>query len=176
VQIDDKRAVWIGCGVAVGATIVLTAVAAALESTVNGPGSRTLAPPVLWALGGGAGLCLGAGTAAWLTRRVGPGVLAAAVGLVPFLVFVILGYNDKSLRLEDQVVGTLIVVVLPGFAAAVLVAVAAAFASRLFGARQANSAQLGAPQLGAPQRNPAQANSAQPSAPQPSPARKSVTT
>ena len=160
-QIDDKRAVWIGCGVAVGATIVLTAVAAALESTVNGPGSRTLAPPVLWALGGGAGLCLGAGTAAWLTRRVGPGVLAAAVGLVPFLVFVILGYNDKSLRLEDQVVGTLIVVVLPGFAAAVLVAVAAAYASRMFGARRSASAQQ---------------NPAQPSPAQPNPARKSVTT
>jgi hypothetical protein len=166
VQIDDKRAVWIGCGVAVGATIVLTAVAAALESTVNGPGSRTLAPPVLWALGGGAGLCLGAGTAAWLTRRVGPGVLAAAVGLVPFLVFVILGYNDKSLRLEDQVVGTLIVVVLPGFAAAVLVAIAAAYASRMFGARQ--------PTPAAP--NPARSNPARSNPAQANPARKSVTT
>ncbi|HEX5587328.1 MAG TPA: hypothetical protein VFZ17_08480 [Acidimicrobiia bacterium] len=160
-QIDDRRAVWIGCGVAVGATLALTALAAALESTVNGPGSRTLAPPVLWALGGGAGLCLGAGTAAWLTRRVGPGVLAATAGLVPFLVLVILGYNDKSLRLEDQVVGTLIVVVLPGFVAAVLVAVGAAYASRLFGARQRRPAQA----------NPAQANPAEPN-----PVRKSVTT
>ncbi|MET0627144.1 MAG: hypothetical protein ABW033_01645 [Acidimicrobiia bacterium] len=165
-QIDDKRAVWIGCGVAVGATIVLTAIAAALESTVNGPGSRTLAPPVLWALGGGAGLCLGAGTAAWLTRRVGPGVLAAAVGLVPFLVFVILGYNDKSLRLEDQVVGTLIVVVLPGFVAAVLVAIAAAYAARMFGARQPTPAES----------TSAQPKPAQPNPAQPNPARKSVTT
>jgi len=141
VRIDEERAVWVGGAVAVAATVVLTVVAAALESTVNQPGSRTLAPPVLWAFGGGLGLCLGAGTASWVTRRIGPGVAAAAVGLVPFLLLVIVGYNDKSLRLEDQLVGTLVIVVLPGFVAAALVAVAAAFASRAFGARQPKPAR-----------------------------------
>ena len=58
-------------------------------------------------------------------------MLAALIGLVPFLLLLVLAYNDKSLRLEDQVVGTLIVVVLPGFLAAVLVATATAFAARL---------------------------------------------
>ena len=94
---------------------------------------------MLWGLGGGLGLCLGAGTASWLTRRVGPGVLAALIGLVPFLVLLVVAYNDKSLRFEDQVVGSLIVVVLPGFIAAVLVATAAAFTARLFGPEPAHA-------------------------------------
>jgi hypothetical protein len=138
VEIESERGAWIGCGVAVAATLVLTTVAAALESTVNGPGSRTLAPPVLWAVGGGLGLCIGAFVASWLTRRVGPGILAAAVGAVPFLVLVILGNNDTSLRFEDQVVGSLVIVVLPGFAAAVVVAVVGASSSRLLAGRQAS--------------------------------------
>jgi hypothetical protein len=136
VRDDDKRATWIGAGVAVGAAIVLTVLAAALESTVNDPGTRTLAPPVLWAVGSGIGLCLGAGTAAWLTRRVTPGVVAAAVGMVPTLVLVTLAYNDESLRFEDQVVGSFLIVVVPGFAAAVLVAVGAAYAARVVGPRR----------------------------------------
>jgi hypothetical protein len=131
----DAKATWIGGAVAVAATLVLTVAAHALESTVNSPGNRAVAEPVLWALGGGVGLCLGAATASWLTRRVGPGVLAAVVGLVPYLVLLVLAYNASSLRLEDQVVGTLVVVVLPGFLAAVLVATAVAFTARLFGPR-----------------------------------------
>jgi hypothetical protein len=134
VRSDDHKAVWIGCGVAVGATLLLAVLAAAAESTVNGPGTRTLAPPVLWAVGGGLGLCLGAGIASWLTRRVGPGVIAAGAGVIPLLVLLIVAYNDKSLRFEDQVVGTLIVAVLPGFLVAVLVAVCTAYGARLFGA------------------------------------------
>jgi len=130
VRSSDDKAMWIGAGIAVAATLVLTVVADALQSTLNGPGSQVLAAPVLWGLGGGLGLCLGAGTAAWLTRRVLPGVLAALIGLVPFLVLLILAFNDKSLRFEDQLVGSLIVVVLPGFLAAVLVATAAAFTAR----------------------------------------------
>ena len=141
VHIEDHKATWIGCAVAVGGTILLAVLAAALESTVNGPGSRTLAPPVLWALGGGLGLCLGAGTASWLTRRMLPGVLAATAGLLPLLVLLVVAYNDSSLRFEDQVVGTLIVVVLPGYAAALLVAVGAAYAARLFGTRSPSAAR-----------------------------------
>lgn len=125
------RAVGLGCGVAVGATLVLTAVAAALESTVNSPGDRRLAAPVLWALGGGLGLCLGAIVAAWSTRRAGPGVLAGCCGAVALLVLVILGYNDESLGFEDQLVGSLVIVVVPGLAAAVLCSFAAAYAARL---------------------------------------------
>ena len=82
-----------------------------------------MAPPVLWAVGGGAGLVLGAVVASWLTRRAWPGVLAAVVGAVPFLVLVIFGYNSSDLRTEDQVVGSLIVVVLPGVVAAILLRV-----------------------------------------------------
>jgi hypothetical protein len=135
VRSGDNKAMWIGAAIAIVATLLLTVIAAALESTLNGPGKRILAAPVLWGLGGGLGLCLGAGTAAWLTRRVGPGVLAALIGIVPFLLLVIVAYNDTSLRFEDQLVGSLIVVVLPGFIVAVLVATAAALAARLFGPR-----------------------------------------
>ena len=140
-HLDDRRATWIGCAVSVGGTLVLAALAAASESTVNGPGTRDLAPPVLWAIGGGLGLCLGAGIASWFTRRVGPGVLAAAAGVLPLLLLLVIAYNDSSLRLEDQVVGTFIVVVLPGFAVAVIVAIAAAYGARLFGTRAAGAAR-----------------------------------
>jgi len=138
-QIGEGRAVWVGCAVAIGATLGLTALAAALESTVNGPGSRVLAPPVLWALGGGLGLCIGAFTTAWLTRRTSLGILAAALGAIPFLVLVIIGYNDRSLRFEDQLVGSLIVVVLPGFIAAMLFAFAGAFGARFVGGARPQS-------------------------------------
>ena len=92
-----------------------------------------MAPPVLWAVGGGAGLVLGAVVAAWLTRRAWPGVLAAVVGAVPFLVLVIFGYNSSDLRTEDQVVGSLIVVVLPGVVAAILLACVTAIVARFVG-------------------------------------------
>ena len=88
---------WLGAAIAVVASLLLTTLAAALESSINGPGTRTVAPPVLWALGGGAGLVLGAVVASWLIRRAWPGILAAVVGSVPFLVLVILGYNSTDL-------------------------------------------------------------------------------
>ncbi len=124
---------WLGTAIGVAASLLLTTLAAALESSINGPGSQTVAPPVLWAVGGGAGLALGAVVAAWLTRRTWPGVLAAVVGAVPFLVLVIFGYNSTDLRTEDQVVGSLIVVVLPGLVAAILLAWVTALVARLVG-------------------------------------------
>ena len=124
---------WLGAAIAVVTSLLLTTVAAALESSVNGPGSRTVAPPVLWAFGGGAGLVLGAVVAAWLSRRAWPGIFAAVVGAVPFLVLVIVGYNSSDLRAEDQVVGSLIVVVLPGLVVAIGVAWFTALLARLIG-------------------------------------------
>jgi peptidoglycan/LPS O-acetylase OafA/YrhL len=129
--VSDARAVWLGAAIAVVASLLLTVLAAALESTINGPGTRVVAPPVLWALGGGVGLALGAAVAASLTRRVWPGALAAFLGAVPFLVLVILGYNSGDLKTEDQVVGSLVVVVLPAFLGAVVVAAVAAGVTRL---------------------------------------------
>ncbi len=165
-HVDGERGIWIGCAVAVGATVVLTTIAAALESSVNGPGDRTVAGPVLWAFGGGLGLCIGACVTAWLTRRVGPGILAACVGAVPFLVLIIVAYNDESLRFEDQLVGSLVIVVLPGLVAAVLCSFAVAHAARAF-ARHARPAS--------PDRQASQANQAT-QVRQASPARKSVIT
>ncbi|HEX4531487.1 MAG TPA: hypothetical protein VIA11_19010 [Acidimicrobiia bacterium] len=130
---SDERAMWLGTAIAVVASLLLTTLAAALESSINGPGSQTVAPPVLWAVGGGAGLALGAVVAAWLTRRTWPGVLAAVIGAVPFLVLVIFGYNSADLRTEDQVVGSLIVVVLPGVVAAILLAWVTAVVARVVG-------------------------------------------
>ena len=127
----DERAIWLGCGVAVLATLVLTTVAATLETTLNTPGDRSVAAPVLWAVGGGLGLCIGAFVAAWLTRRAGPGILAAGIGAIPYLVLVVVAYNDDSLGFEDQLVGSIVIVVLPGVVAAVVCAVVAAYAARL---------------------------------------------
>ncbi|MET0420169.1 MAG: hypothetical protein ABW073_00555 [Acidimicrobiia bacterium] len=142
-HISEGRAVWVGCGVAIVATLGLTALAAALESTVNGPGSRTLAPPVLWGFGGGLGLCIGAFLTAWLTRRAILGILAAVLAAIPFLALVILAYNDKSLTFEDQFVGSLVIVVLPGIAAAVVFAFAGVFGARLFGATPQSGSTAG---------------------------------
>jgi len=124
---------WLGTAIAVVASLLLTTLAAALESSINGPGSQTVAPPVLWAVGGGAGLALGAVVASWLTRRTWPGALTAIIGAVPFLLLVIFGYNSTTLRSEDQVVGSLIVVVLPGVVAAILLAWVTAVVARLVG-------------------------------------------
>ena len=124
---------WLGTAIAVVASLLLTTLAAALESSINGPGSQTVAPPVLWGVGGGAGLALGAVVASWLTRRTWPGALAAIIGAVPFLLLVIFGYNSTTLRTEDQVVGSLIVVVLPGVVAAILLAWVTAVVARLVG-------------------------------------------
>ena len=132
---------WLGAAIAVAASLLLTTLAAALESSINGPGSQTVAPPVLWAVGGGAGLALGAVVAAWLSRRTWPGILAAVVGAVPLLVLVIFGYNSTDLRAEDQVVGSLIIVVLPGLVAAILLAWVTALVARFVGGtRRADAA------------------------------------
>jgi peptidoglycan/LPS O-acetylase OafA/YrhL len=127
----DERAMWLGAAIAVVASLLLATIAAAIESSINGPGTRVVAPPVLWAFGGGAGLVLGAVVAAWLSRRAWPGILAAFAGSVPFLALVIAGYNSSELRAEDQVVGSLIVVVLPGLLVAMGVAWFTAVVARL---------------------------------------------
>ena len=131
---SDERAMWLGAAIAVVASLLLTTLAAALESTINGPGSRAVAPPVLWAFGGGIGLVLGAVVASALSRKTWPGIFAAFAGSVPFLILVIVGYNSKDLRAEDQIVGSLAVVVIPGLVAAVVCAALAAFVARLVGA------------------------------------------
>jgi peptidoglycan/LPS O-acetylase OafA/YrhL len=127
----DERAMWLGAAIAVVTSLLLTTVAAALESTINGPGSRSVAPPVLWAFGGGIGLVLGAVVASWLSRKAWPGVFAAFAGSVPFLILVIVGYNSSDLRAEDQIVGSLLVVVVPGLLVAVGFALLSAFVARL---------------------------------------------
>jgi hypothetical protein len=130
---------WLGAAIAVVASLLLTTVAAALESSINGPGSRTVAAPVLWAFGGGAGLALGAVVASWLSRRTWPGVFAAVVGALPYLVLVVLGYNSSDLRAEDQIVGSLVVVVLPGLLVAMVLAWLTAVVARAVGGRRAGT-------------------------------------
>ena len=127
---------WLGAAIAVVASLLLTTIAAAAESSVNGPGSRNVAIPVLWAVGGGAGLAIGAMVAAWLSRRAWPGIFAAIVGALPYLVLVVIGYNSSDLRTEDQIVGSLIVVVLPGLLVAMLVAWLTAMLARAVGGRR----------------------------------------
>ena len=92
---------------------------------------------MLWAVGGGAGLALGAVVTGWITRRASAGALAALFGAIAFLVLVVVAYNNTDLRFEDQFVGTLIVVVLPGYIAAVICGAVAAGLARLFGGKQA---------------------------------------
>jgi hypothetical protein len=128
----EWRAAWSGAAIAVVGSILFAVLAHALEPSINGPGSRTLAPPVLWGVGGGLGISLGAFVASFGTRRFWPGGQAALFGAVAFLVLVIVAYNDKTLRLEDQVVGSLIIVVLPAFLAGLLFAVVGKFAGRVF--------------------------------------------
>lgn len=124
---------WLGAAIAVVSSLLLTTLAAALESSINGPGSRAVAPPVLWAFGGGIGLVLGAVVASALSRKAWPGVFAALVASVPFLILVIVGYNSTDLRAEDQIVGSLLVVVVPGLVAAMGFAFLSAFVARLIG-------------------------------------------
>jgi hypothetical protein len=134
---------WLGAAIAIVTSLLLTTLAAALESSINGPGSRAVAPPVLWAFGGGTGLVLGAVVASWLSRKAWPGMFAAFVGSIPFLVLVIVGYNSKDLRAEDQIVGSLLVVVVPGLLAAMGFALLTGFVARLVGG-PASGARSGA--------------------------------
>jgi hypothetical protein len=132
---SDERAMWLGTAIAIVASLLLTTLAAALVSSINGPGSRVVAPPVLWAVGGGAGLILGAVVASSLSRRTWPGIFAAFVASVPYLILVVIGYNSSSLRAEDQIVGSLVVVVLPGFVVAMVAAWLTAMVARAIGGR-----------------------------------------
>jgi hypothetical protein len=134
--VSDWRGTWIGAVIAVASSLMLTVLAASLESSINGPGQRNVAAPILWAFGGGAGLVLGGFVASFLTRKFWPGALAACAGAAAFLVLVVLAYNSRDLRTEDQVVGTLIIVVLPGLVVALLVSEFGALAARLIGRRQ----------------------------------------
>jgi hypothetical protein len=138
----EWRATWSGAGIAVVSAVLFAVIAHALEPTINGPGTRTLAPPVLWALGGALGLCLGAFVASFGTGRFWPGAQAAFFGALAFLVLVILAYNDKTLRVEDQVVGSLIIVVTPAFLAGLLASWVGKIAGRAF--RRRGVAQLAA--------------------------------
>jgi hypothetical protein len=135
--VSDERAMWLGAAIAVVASLLLTTLAAAMESSINGPGSRTVAAPVLWAFGGGAGLVIGAVVASALSRRTWPGVFAAFVASVPYLVLVVVGYNSSDLRAEDQIVGSLLIVVLPGLFVAVIAAWFAAVVARALSHRRA---------------------------------------
>jgi hypothetical protein len=126
----------LGSAIAVVSALLLTVLAAALESTVNGPGRRSVAEPVLWAIGGAAGLTIGAVVSSWITRRASAGALAALIGAIAVLALVVVAYNSSDLRFEDQLVGTLVIVVLPGYVAAVVIGAIAAFVGRLFGGRR----------------------------------------
>ncbi len=136
---SDERAMWLGAAIAVVASLLLTTIAAALESSVNGPGKTAVAAPVLWAFGGGAGLVLGAVVASWISRRAWPGVFAAVVGSLPYLVLVVVGYNSSDLRAEDQIVGSLVVVVLPGVVVAMIAAWLTGILARAVGGRRART-------------------------------------
>jgi hypothetical protein len=127
---------WLGAAIAVVASLLLTTLAAAMESSINGPGSRVVAPPVLWAFGGGAGLVLGAVVASWLSRRAWPGIFAAFVASVPYLVLVVLGYNSSDLDAENQIVGSLLIVVLPGLVVAMIFAWLTAIVARTVAGRR----------------------------------------
>ncbi len=129
---------WLGAAIAVVASLLLTTLAAAAESSINGPGTRAVAAPVLWAFGGGAGLTLGAVVASWISRRAWPGIFAAIVASVPYLVLVVIGYNSSDLRAEDQIVGSLLVVVLPGTIVAMLFAWCTAMLARAVAGRRAD--------------------------------------
>jgi hypothetical protein len=135
VRSEQWRAVWWGAAISVGATLVLTVVAASLESTINGPGRRSVAEPVLWALGGGVGIALGSVVTAWITRRVGMAALAGLGGAAALLVLLIVAYNSTDLRFEDQLVGTLIIVVLPAYIGALACATVVALLARAFDRR-----------------------------------------
>jgi hypothetical protein len=74
--------------------------------------------------------------ASWISRRAWPGVFAAVVGALPYLVLVVLGYNSSDLRAEDQIVGSLLIVVLPGVLVAMVLAWLTAIVARAVGGRR----------------------------------------
>ena len=122
---------WLGAAIAVVASLLFTTIAAAMESSINGPSERVIAAPVLWGLGGGAGLVLGAVVASWISKRVWPGVFAAFAGALPWTILLVIAYNSGDLKTEDQIVGTLVVLVLPALIVATLFAIGTAFLARL---------------------------------------------
>ena len=63
-------------------------------------------------------------------------MFAAVVGALPLLVLVVVGYNSSDLRAEDQIVGSLIVVVLPGLLVAMVVAWLTAIVARAVAGRR----------------------------------------
>jgi peptidoglycan/LPS O-acetylase OafA/YrhL len=136
--VSDERAMWLGAAIAVVASLLLTTIAAALEPSINGPGTRVVAPPVLWAVGGGAGLVLGAVVASWLSRRAWPGIFAAVVASVPYLILVVVGHNSSDLATDDQILGSLFVVVIPGLLVAIVAAWLTAMVARALGNRRAS--------------------------------------
>ncbi len=115
---------WFSVAVAAIAGVLFAALGAAASDLLNGPGHRVVAGPVLWAVGGGIGLALGAVLAALSTRLARWVFAAVLVGALPVLVLVVVAYNDKSLGLHDQVVGSAVVVVGPGAFGALLVGLA----------------------------------------------------
>jgi hypothetical protein len=58
------------------------------------------------------------------------------VASVPYLVLVVLGYNSSDLRAEDQIVGSLLIVVLPGLLVAMLAAWLTALVVRTISSRR----------------------------------------
>ena len=56
--------------------------------------------------------------------------IAAFVASVPYLVLVVLGYNSSDLDAENQIVGSLLIVVLPGLVVAMIVAGLTAMVAR----------------------------------------------
>ena len=84
-------------------------------------------------------MTLGAVVSAWIIRRASAGAMAALIGAIGMLVLVVLAYNSSDLRFEDQLVGTLIIVVLPGYVAAVIVGSLTALVARLFRGRPTSS-------------------------------------
>ncbi len=121
---------WLGAAIAVVAALLLDdgrGVARVRRSTSRG--RRNIAEPVLWAFGGGAGLAIGAIVTGWITRRIVPRSPRSSARSV-FLVLVVVGYNNKDLRFEDQLVGTLMVVVVPAYVGVVVCGALAAVLPR----------------------------------------------
>src|SRR5262249_46313698 len=108
---------------------------ASLESTINSPGSRSVAPPVLWAVGGGIGLAVGAFISSFGAHRFWTGALAVLIGAAPMLVGVVVGYNSGDLAFHDQLIGSLLVVVAPAMLAGLAAAGLGVLVDRILASR-----------------------------------------